>query len=483
VRSSLVDFLGGLLLVVGRHLLAGTPYEFEVTQRAIVALLGSFPADAAPAPADERRPDGVDSDVAVTALLADMISAQKAGLFRAVDTAADELLSPDLHSAVDRVTGLRSRVLVEQAGARFNAGRLPEVDALLRQALTAARSGGTPAVELDVLSMIALIATHAGRPRYADDAISTAETLIARHPTLARPVMLDLAIARRAYVDADLAAMAVAMRRVHAAGPLYTDTGVAAAVAFVQATMLAAAGDLGKARTLLRDNPAVNRMAVGLFGVLRDRELAAIETALGRPRSALRTLRRHYGTPEGLVVDVTVARAYLALGDLDRAAASVRAVSTTPSPFVDRLLLVDAALCEAEIAHRRGHEGRATELVDRALQIAAGEIVLLFVQATGALKPVLTRHRALTARWPAAVPAGGRSDLPRWRRERPFEALTDREQSVLRLITTSMSTAEIAAELCVSVNTVKTHLAAIYRKLSVGRRREAVFRALELELL
>jgi regulatory LuxR family protein len=42
---------------------------------------------------------------------------------------------------------------------------------------------------------------------------------------------------------------------------------------------------------------------------------------------------------------------------------------------------------------------------------------------------------------------------------------------------------EIAAEMCVSVNRVKTHLAAIYRKLTASRRKDAVLRARELELL
>jgi hypothetical protein len=46
-----------------------------------------------------------------------------------------------------------------------------------------------------------------------------------------------------------------------------------------------------------------------------------------------------------------------------------------------------------------------------------------------------------------------------------------------------LSTAEIAAEMCLSVNTVKTHLAAIYRKLTASRRKDAVLRARELELL
>ena len=42
---------------------------------------------------------------------------------------------------------------------------------------------------------------------------------------------------------------------------------------------------------------------------------------------------------------------------------------------------------------------------------------------------------------------------------------------------------EIADELCLSVNTVKTHIAAIYRKLAAARRRDAVLRARQLELL
>jgi LuxR family transcriptional regulator, maltose regulon positive regulatory protein len=46
-----------------------------------------------------------------------------------------------------------------------------------------------------------------------------------------------------------------------------------------------------------------------------------------------------------------------------------------------------------------------------------------------------------------------------------------------------MSTGEIATELCLSVNTVKTHLASIYRKLPASRRREALVRARDLELI
>ena len=43
-----------------------------------------------------------------------------------------------------------------------------------------------------------------------------------------------------------------------------------------------------------------------------------------------------------------------------------------------------------------------------------------------------------------------------------------------------MSTDEIAGELHLSVNTVKTHLRSIYRKLCVNRRRDAVERGRDL---
>jgi LuxR family maltose regulon positive regulatory protein len=46
-----------------------------------------------------------------------------------------------------------------------------------------------------------------------------------------------------------------------------------------------------------------------------------------------------------------------------------------------------------------------------------------------------------------------------------------------------LSTAEIAGEMYISVNTVKTHLKNIYRKLATTRRGEAVRRARQLELI
>jgi LuxR family transcriptional regulator, maltose regulon positive regulatory protein len=57
------------------------------------------------------------------------------------------------------------------------------------------------------------------------------------------------------------------------------------------------------------------------------------------------------------------------------------------------------------------------------------------------------------------------------------EPLTEREQAVLNLLCRSLSASEIARELYLSVNTVKTHRRAIYRKLGVSSRQEAIERA------
>jgi LuxR family maltose regulon positive regulatory protein len=55
-----------------------------------------------------------------------------------------------------------------------------------------------------------------------------------------------------------------------------------------------------------------------------------------------------------------------------------------------------------------------------------------------------------------------------------IDPLTDREVTVLRLLGGSMLMREIAQELYLSQNTVKTHTRAIYRKLGVSTRRDAI---------
>ncbi len=61
--------------------------------------------------------------------------------------------------------------------------------------------------------------------------------------------------------------------------------------------------------------------------------------------------------------------------------------------------------------------------------------------------------------------------------------LSERERDVLRLLGTDLSGPDIAHELMVSLNTLRSHTKNIYDKLGVNSRRAAVHRAEELNLL
>jgi len=63
------------------------------------------------------------------------------------------------------------------------------------------------------------------------------------------------------------------------------------------------------------------------------------------------------------------------------------------------------------------------------------------------------------------------------------EALTVKETEVLKYLAALLSTEEIALKMFVSVNTVKTHVRGVLRKLAASRRNEAIRRARELGLV
>lgn len=65
----------------------------------------------------------------------------------------------------------------------------------------------------------------------------------------------------------------------------------------------------------------------------------------------------------------------------------------------------------------------------------------------------------------------------------PVTLLSAAETAVLALLPSLLNANQIAAELVISVNTVKTHIRSIYGKLGASTRREAVLRARERGLL
>jgi LuxR family maltose regulon positive regulatory protein len=98
--------------------------------------------------------------------------------------------------------------------------------------------------------------------------------------------------------------------------------------------------------------------------------------------------------------------------------------------------------------------------------------VLLERQLRQGTGPAELVERALAALEPEAADADAAA-----------QPLTDRESQVLAYLPTMLSTPEIASELFVSTNTVRSHMKAIYLKLGVHQRTQAVSRARQLQLI
>jgi len=177
------------------------------------------------------------------------------------------------------------------------------------------------------------------------------------------------------------------------------------------------------------------------------------------------------------------ARLLIQLGDASGAAAARARVQPERHPRGT----VDAALLDTALALAAEDVETPLDRLEEALAAAAPWFLRRpFLTEAVDLRPILEQRLAdgtvvpgfavdVLARLSGAVAAAPDQSA--------VDPLTERERTVLRYLASTMSNAEIAAVLYVSVNTVKTHERSLYRKLDVTNRREAVSRARELNLL
>jgi LuxR family transcriptional regulator, maltose regulon positive regulatory protein len=127
---------------------------------------------------------------------------------------------------------------------------------------------------------------------------------------------------------------------------------------------------------------------------------------------------------------------------------------------------IEAWLLEAQISLGADEETQMRRALGRAVGLA---------ESLGVLHPLVFAPPEIAAKFPrgryTATVSATRSTL----QSRPGPvALTDRERTVLELLPTVRSLDEIAEDLTLSTNTVKTHIRTLYGKLGVGTRRDAV---------
>ena len=132
-------------------------------------------------------------------------------------------------------------------------------------------------------------------------------------------------------------------------------------------------------------------------------------------------------------------------------------------PKISPWATLEATLLLARVELDLGHAAAAAELVSE-----AHDVLTLFPDGTRFQQVRLARLR----RRLAVLRTANRTDT-----------LTERELAVLQLLPGALSLREIAEKLYVSVNTVKTHAQAIYRKLGVSTRDDAVDRGRDAGIL
>lgn len=138
----------------------------------------------------------------------------------------------------------------------------------------------------------------------------------------------------------------------------------------------------------------------------------------------------------------------------------------------------------AHVADAADEPARTHDALLNAIRIAEERgLERLVLSATPTMRELLTRHQGRYGRYEGFVSAS----LARVEQEPPAQgsgvALTEKELMVLRDLPSMLSLREIAEAHVVSVNTIKTHMKSVYRKLGVVSRREAVDGARRLGLL
>src|SRR5499427_5755924 len=188
--------------------------------------------------------------------------------------------------------------------------------------------------------------------------------------------------------------------------------------------------------------------------------------------------------------EIRIATAALRLtqDDPHAAIAALAPVLDGSAPLVWPNWLAQAFLLEAIARDALGDEDAAGRALERALDCAEPDGALLWFL----LHPVpgllerharhRTSHAALIAEILSLLAGHKLAPLPAGPRP-PLEPLSDSELRVLRYLPTNLSGPEIASELYVSHNTVRTHVTHLYEKLGVHTRAEAVARARALGLL
>ena len=386
---------------------------------------------------------------------------------------------------------LAAMVLASKGIAATRQGRLAEAEDVLNAGTGAALAAGTAPLLVECIGHLAVLACCAGDVRHAES-LATRALGVAEEAGISagdRSASPQVALAWVSVEQYDVRAATEHVRAAERSDFLLGDPVPRTVLTLVKSRLQVMQGDRAGAIGRLEQGAAD---VVDDYGWLADRLLAeiALLKAGSEPEEAVLTalgvLERRTSGEAALAVGV----AKLRLEDDGGAAEAVAVALDRESSITTR---VSAWLLECARHLRAGTPARARDDLGKALRLASGARVRRpFHEAAPAVRQLLVQDAQLSADHAWVLRVDGRS-MPRLPEARPssvppapalpVENLTEKELEVLGHLSDMLSTEEIAAVMYISVNTVRTHVRNILRKLGVSRRNAAVRLARDLELI
>ena len=439
----------------------------------------------------DRLPAEQDAAGRLSAAVVRLATSLRVGDLLAAASAADHaepMLDQGPGGKLARHPELRRRVVSGRAAVELWSGHLEEAARVLEAGLAAEATAGREAERAGWAGQLSLAEALRGQLSHAAELASQAVPVLGeRRPPGQHPDAAPLVALAWVHLERNELHEARSFLKQADAALGESPDKLIGTVAY----LVAAGGALSEGRAAVAAQIVTRARSGWPVPAWLDHQLSLVESrawaAAGDIRAALAAAGRAGASPEAAVA-LAHARAIADEGDdAVRVLAPVLAdCSHLPEPVRLRAWLTDARLHYASGDGMRGRRALVS-----ALRLADREKLRLpLVLERGWLRPVLRRdpeladaHRRLLA------PVVGHEQLPAPAAAKDpapvlvVEPLTERELEVLTRVSGMLNTAEVASEMYISVNTVKTHLRNIYRKLSAAHRNEAVRRARQLQLI
>jgi len=439
----------------------------------------------------DRLPAEQDAAGRLSAAVVRLGTALRVGDLTAAASAADRaepMLSQAPGGKLARHPELSRRVVSGRAAVELWSGHLEEAARVLEAGLAAEATTGRDAERADWAGQLALAEALRGRLSHAAELASEAVPVLGeRRPPDQHPDATPLVALAWVHLERNELTEARSFLKQADAALGESPDKLIGTVAY----LVAAGGALAEGRAAVAAQIVTRARSGWPVPAWLDHRLSLVESrawaAAGNVRAALAAAERAGASPEAAV---TLAHARAVAGEGDDAARVLAPVLADCSHLPEPVRL-HAWLTDARVHYASGDGVRGRRTLVSALRLAEREQLRLpLVLERGWLGPVLRRDPELAdAHRHLLAPVVGHEQLPAPVTAKDpaavlvVEPLTERELEVLTRVSGMLNTAEVASEMYISVNTVKTHLRNIYRKLSAAHRNEAVRRARQLQLI